>query len=145
MDQILIHNYDEFERYIGNFTRILLVCGNASFKNCDRLVQVLESRGVSYNRFASFNPNPTTKAVDAGIRAFIESSYDAIMAIGGGSAIDTAKCIKLYGDRYQESWEERLNKLSHPVDVPLIVMPTTAGSGSEATRFAVIYHKGVKQ
>ena len=145
MDQRLLHSYDEFEGFVKGYNQVFLICGDRSFKNCDKLVNALDNGGVSYSRFSSFTPNPTTESVDAGIQAFRDSVFDAIIAVGGGSAIDIAKCIKLYGGRVQETWDERLSKQSHPVDVPLIVMPTTAGSGSEATRFAVIYHKGVKQ
>lgn len=145
MNQMVIRNYNEFENYIEGFSHILLICGNTSFVNSDKLIRAFQNKGINYKRFASFKPNPTTEAVEAGIQTFKESNYDAIMAIGGGSAIDIAKCIKLYGNRYQESWEERLSEDKDSTDVPLIVMPTTAGSGSEATRFAVIYHKGIKQ
>lgn len=145
MVQRLLHSYDGFEGFVKGYNRVFLICGDRSFKNCDKLVNALDNGRVSYRRFSSFTPNPTTESVDAGIQMFRGFDYDAIMAVGGGSAIDIAKCIKLYGGRVQETWNDRLSKQSHPVDVPLIVMPTTAGSGSEATRFAVIYHKGVKQ
>ena len=145
MDQRLLHSYDEFEGFVKGYNQVFLICGDRSFKNCDKLVNALDNGGVSYSRFSSFTPNPTTESVDAGIQAFRDSDFDAIIAVGGGSAIDIAKCIKLYGGGGQKTWDERLSNQSHPVDVPLIVMPTTAGSGSEVTIFAVIYHKGVKQ
>ena len=66
-----------------------------------------------------------------------------IIAIGGGSAIDVAKCIKLYSNL-----DSKTNYLEQPIipnDIPFIVIPTTAGTGSESTEFAVIYYKGKKQ
>ena len=66
-----------------------------------------------------------------------------IAAIGGGSAIDVAKCIKLF-----LGMDESINYLQQkiiPNEVKLLAVPTTAGTGSEATRFAVIYYKGEKQ
>ena len=68
------------------------------------------------------------------------------MAVGGGSAMDVAKCIKLYsnlsGDGESGSW---LTADYTPNDIPFLAIPTTAGTGSEATRYAVIYFNGKKQ
>lgn len=80
--------------------------------------------------FINFTPNPTFEEVMEGYRIFKEKKCDAIIAIGGGSAIDVAKCIKFYNLKND--------------CVPLLVIPTTAGTGSEATKFAVMYKEGVK-
>ena len=63
--------------------------------------------------------------------------------MGGGSAIDVAKCIKLFSNMDPE--RNYLRQTIVPNGLPLIAMPTTAGTGSEATRFAVIYDQGAKQ
>lgn len=77
---------------------------------------------------------------------FHRESCDGIIAVGGGSAIDVAKCIKLYsdlpGDGGEGSW---LKETIIPNEIPFLAMPTTSGTGSEATRFAVIYYEGLKQ
>jgi alcohol dehydrogenase class IV len=66
-----------------------------------------------------------------------------LVAVGGGSAIDVAKCIKLYcGMRPGTNY---LQQEIVPNSIPLLAIPTTAGSGSEATRFAVLYYHGEKQ
>ena len=68
------------------------------------------------------------------------------MAVGGGSAIDIAKCIKLYaklpGDGKEGSWLQSSGEVNN---TELFVIPTTAGTGSEATRYAVVYYGGNKQ
>ncbi|MGN0375922.1 MAG: phosphonoacetaldehyde reductase, partial [Butyrivibrio sp.] len=74
--------------------------------------------------------NPEYESVDKGVEIFNQNRCDMIAAVGGGSAIDVAKCIKLYSGRKEA--------------VKFMAIPTTAGTGSEATRYAVIYRNGEK-
>ncbi len=100
--------------------------------------------GVPCVPFDGFSSNPVYEDVEVGVKLFLSEGCDGIVAVGGGSSLDVAKCIKLYsgmdgtkcyvGQPYPES-----------CDIPLIAVPTTAGTGSESTRHAVIYYKGVKQ
>ncbi len=106
----------------------------------------VEARGIRLIPFSDFQPNPLYESVVEGVRVFREHACDAVLAIGGGSAIDVAKCIKLYsnlpGDGADGSY------LTAPIvenRIPFLAMPTTAGTGSEATRFAVVYYEGAKQ
>ena len=124
-------NYDELGRYLSAFQRVFLVSGN-SFRLLapGRHLQALEERGdIRLVRFSDFSPNPCWEEVNAGITCFQTSGCSLIIAAGGGSAIDTAKCIRLHAGR----------------DIPLLAIPTTAGSGSEATHFAVVYRNGIKE
>ena len=93
--------------------------------------------------FDNFTPNPVYEDVVSGVRLFNNSGCDCILAIGGGSTIDMAKCIKLYcrmdHDRSYLSQEYVENNF------PILAIPTTAGTGSESTRIAVIYSQGEKQ
>ncbi len=102
--------------------------------------------GIKQIFFRDFQPNPLYENVQDGVNLFRKEKCDAIVAIGGGSAIDVAKCIKLfssdYGDGENGSW---LKDKHIENNIPFLAMPTTAGTGSEATRFAVIYHEGKKQ
>ena len=107
--------------------KLLLVCGR-SFDRLQARGAILPEN-VETLRFSDFAPNPLYEDVQKGVTLLREENCDAILAVGGGSAIDMAKCIKLFSG----------------AKAPLIAMPTTAGTGSESTRHAVIYRCGVKQ
>lgn len=99
--------------------------------------------GIRVEHFSEFQPNPDITSVAKGIRLFQEHPCDAIVAVGGGSAMDVAKGIKLFcAHELQANW---FKQAPAPHAVPLMVSPTTAGTGSEATRFAVLYAEGEKQ
>ena len=150
MEQIVIPADAEY-RALGdylarsNMRRILVVCG----KSCDRLrigqnLNALAARiGSELVRFSDFAPNPDYSSVVKGIDAFRAEGCDSILAIGGGSAMDTAKCIKLYATLPAGS--DYIHERIVPNAIPFVAVPTTAGTGSEATRFAVVYYNGEKQ
>lgn len=93
--------------------------------------------------FSDFTPNPLYAQVCKGVELFNREKCDIIVAVGGGSAIDVAKCIKLFC-----RMDRNINYLKQPLldtGIELIAIPTTAGTGSESTRHAVIYYEGMKQ
>ena len=100
-------------------------------------------------RFSDFAPNPTYESVLEGVKVFRQEKCDSIIAVGGGSAIDVAKCIKLYsnmdGNGENGSFLHYTNQQINPNAIPFLAVPTTAGTGSEATRYAVIYYGDEKQ
>ena len=73
---------------------------------------------------------------------FRRRGCDAIVAVGGGSTMDVAKCIKLFSTLYPN--KNYLKQKTEENHIPLIAVPTTSGTGSESTRFAVIYYQGDK-
>lgn len=91
-------------------------------------------------RFSDFTPNPKLDEIKKGIEIFKKESPDVMIAVGGGSSIDTAKLINcLSAQPYTpEDYIIRKKKLQNK-GKPLIVIPTTAGTGSEATHFATVY------
>lgn len=97
---------------------------------------------LDYVEFTNFSPNPTYEQVCEALKVFQRSGCDRIMAVGGGSAIDVAKCVKRFAEMDPES--DLLNQTAPCSDIPLTALPTTAGTGSESTHFAVIYHNGKK-
>ncbi len=128
--------------------KILMICDGSIryLKEFNAHLEEIEKTGVQMVYFLDFQPNPLYENVQAGVKVFREEQCDAIIAIGGGSAMDVAKCIKLYsnlpGDGENGSW---LTADYVPNNIPFLAMPTTAGTGSEATRYAVIYYDGKKQ
>lgn len=128
--------------------KILLVCDGSIWyqKAFNAHLEEIDKMGVEMVGFRDFQPNPLYENVQAGVELFREEKCDAIIAVGGGSAMDVAKCIKLYGNLpgtgENGSW---LNAEYVANDIPFLAMPTTAGTGSEATRYAVIYYENKKQ
>ncbi len=126
----------------------MLVCGKSikRQKINNYLEKVPSQLDVRIVRFTDFQPNPLYENVTEGVKRFRAEACDAIIAVGGGSAMDVAKCIKLYsnlpGDGADGAW---LKENIVPNNIPFLAMPTTSGTGSEATRYAVIYYDGVKQ
>lgn len=110
----------------NNLHNILIVSTERTLKT-DFVLDVVKKLNVNYKTFTNFTPNPKMSEAKKGLEFFKEEQFDSILAIGGGSCIDVAKYIKMH------------------TNVPFIVVPTTAGSGSESTKFAVIYDNGEKQ
>ena len=147
-DNSIIHShndYAELDKWLEGKERVLLVCGEAIhyFYKINKKLKNIKTHIV---KFSDFHPNPLYESVVKGVEVFRKENCDSIMAIGGGSAIDVAKCIKLFsnmpGDGADGSW---LNVEYVPNDIPFLAIPTTAGTGSEATRYAVIYYNDEKQ
>lgn len=100
--------------------------------------------------FSEFTPNPLYEQVCNGIELLKSSNCDTILAVGGGSAIDVAKCIKLavLAEEGNASLIPPLVSTRVVCDgskIPFIAIPTTAGTGSESTHNAVMYYEGAKQ
>ena len=101
-------------------------------------------------KFSDFTPNPLYEQVCNGIELLKSSQCDTILAVGGGSAIDVAKCIKLavLAKEGNAAIIPPLVSQRLPIDgakIPFIAIPTTAGTGSESTHNAVMYYEGAKQ
>ena len=126
----------------------MLVCGKSITRQKinDYLKEVPSRLGIKIVRFIDFQPNPLYENVQDGVQLFRLSACDAIIAVGGGSAMDVAKCIKLYSNLPDNGNNGTWLKANiAPHNIPFLAMPTTSGTGSEATHFAVIYYNGVKQ
>ncbi len=103
---------------------------------------VADRKLVSFDTFSS---NPKWPDIMSAVDAFRQSPCDVILAVGGGSSIDIAKLVSLFALQ-RSAAEEILLGAAEPVDPapPVVAIPTTAGSGSEATHFAVAYRDGTK-
>ncbi len=122
-------------------TKVLLVC-DSSFPFIS-IKEDIERMEVPYVTFDQFTPNPLYEDVCKGVDLFQGAKCDTILAVGGGSSLDVAKCIKLYCQMDKDKLY--LEQEYKDTGVKLIAIPTTAGTGSESTRYAVIYYDGKKQ
>ena len=110
----------------------------------------IEQTAVTKVSFSDFSPNPLFEDVCKGIDLFERENCDTILAVGGGSAIDVAKCIKLavLAKEGREGLIPPLVSKRLEMDgtrIPFVAIPTTAGTGSESTHNAVMYYQGAKQ
>jgi alcohol dehydrogenase class IV len=125
------------------YKNIFLVTNNDSYfssGNNKLLETVLIKGNCNFYRHYGFEVNPKIEDVQKGIDEFQSATFDAIIAIGGGSAMDMAKLIKtLYLAKGTLVDCVKNNQLPDESPIPLIAIPTTSGSGSEATQFAVVY------
>ena len=139
------NNFKALDEWLAGRKKVLLVC-DSSIRFMDRFNEKLSEITTPVVRFSDFQPNPLYESVVEGVKLFRTEQCDSIMAVGGGSAMDVAKCIKLYaalpGEGENGAW---LAEKPVPAGIPFLAMPTTAGTGSEATRYAVVYYDGKKQ
>jgi alcohol dehydrogenase len=104
----------------------------------DRALGLLADAGIGAERFHDFGPNPDTRMVEAGRAAAAASHVDAIVAIGGGSSLDCAKGINFVLTNGGTMRDYRgFGKAARPM-LPMIGVPTTAGTGSDAQSYALI-------
>ena len=149
-EQTVLHadgDYAELDAYLkeNQIRKIFLVCGGSIRSlGINGWFEKLEAGSeIQIVRFSDFQPNPSYESVVEGVGLFRRKHCDLIAAVGGGSAMDVAKCVKLF-----YNMDEKRNYLEQelvPNDVRLLAVPTTAGTGSEATRYAVIYFEGKKR
>lgn len=127
--------------------KVLLVTGRDSYTETG-IMDSLAPHLAAYEvvRFFDFTPNPKLEETQAGIDLIHAAQPDIVIAIGGGSVIDMGKLIvTLAAQAEKDGRKIVLNQaLVKTKGLPFVAVPTTAGTGSEATHFAVIYIDGVK-
>jgi len=120
--------------------KVLLVTDPGIVKagHAERVAQTLSNAGLAVSVFADVEENPTTRCVAECLEAARKAGIEGFVALGGGSSMDTAKgCnfVLTNGGRMQDYWG--VAKATKPM-LPLIAIPTTAGTGSECQSFALI-------
>jgi alcohol dehydrogenase class IV len=103
-----------------------------------RFVDQLERLGIAVQVFAGVQPDPTVLNVQAGLDVLRQSEAEVIVALGGGSPIDAAKAISVLATNPEPLSQYAGSHKIARAGVPLIAIPTTAGTGSEVTKVAVI-------
>ena len=103
-----------------------------------KVTDYLDAKNISYKVYDGITPDPTFKVIEEGLRQSVDAKCDSIIAIGGGSVIDAAKMIAMsQGNNCKPKQLIGILKARKP-SVPLYCIPTTAGTGSEATLGAVV-------
>lgn len=122
--------------------RALIVTGHSSAKangSLNDVTEVLNNGGVAYQIFDEVEENPSTDTVGKGAQIARNFNADFIIGIGGGSAIDAAKAMALLIVNPGLNADDLHKTPSHPLDhAPVVAVPTTCGTGSEATPVAII-------
>jgi len=103
----------------------------------ERVMEPLRDEGIAVGVFGDCVPDPTTDSVEAALAVLREGDFDCVVALGGGSSMDTAKAVAVLA---LLEGPMRDYKVPYQIDsgLPVIAIPTTAGTGSEVTRVAVI-------
>lgn len=126
--------------------RIFLVTGKNSYEKSGAK-RILENylKGYEVTHFYDFEENPKLHSIEKGLKIFKKNKCDFVIAVGGGSAMDTAKLINVLAVNSGKPDDYIKGKVSITKKGRILVaIPTTAGSGSEATKFAVVYINKIK-
>ncbi len=127
--------------------KVLLVTGKESYSKSNAqsyLDPYLEN--LDTLRFSEFDINPNIKDINKGVGVLKRFKPDLVIAIGGGSVIDMGKTINILAAQYEKNIERLVKDKGLIINkgMPLVAIPTTAGTGSEATSFSVVYINRIK-
>ena len=105
--------------------------------NCEKVEQALKNQGISYSIYSEIVGEPTDEMIQAGLKQYQEEECDFLIALGGGSPIDSMKAI---GSLVEQGGDisDYMGKVINVKMPPMVAIPTTAGTGSEATQFTII-------
>ena len=116
----------------------LLIVSDAGVVNSGTLQYVLDLCTVEYSIFADVKPEPEFSQVQDCIDVYHQNNCDAVLAVGGGSALDIAKCVAALADQPGSINDFIGTDKIKSRNIPLIVIPTTSGTGSEVTNIAIL-------
>ena len=151
MQQNIYFGIDKLPEILNgsSISKLFIVTGANSYMSLN-FKDIIERFDIERVYFTDFTPNPKFEQICKGIEMFKSEGCDAMLAIGGGSPMDVAKCIKL-----AVLADEGINAIIPPIvnknvdidgkKIPFMAIPTTAGTGSESTHNAVMYYEGAKQ
>lgn len=136
----IVHAAKEVKAF-GNKCLVVMQDNNPAMQEIKKnTAKVLEEAGINADFFTEIRPNPLITDIKKGIEIIHTNLYDVVIAIGGGSVIDTAKLLCL-SNQYEIDWtiiHEMQPMLQNKNKLPLIAVPTTAGTGSHCTPAAVV-------
>lgn len=103
-----------------------------------RIEDELRAAGMSCRVFADTVPDPTIASIDAGVAFLAAGDHDCVIGFGGGSPLDSAKAIAMLGMHGGAMADYKAPHVQDAPGLPVIAIPTTAGTGSDSTRFTII-------
>lgn len=135
-ENALIEGMEEIKK-LGK--KALVVCGKVMTKNgtVAKLTDLLKDNGLDFQVYNSITGEPTDIMIEEGVKVYKESNCDFCIGIGGGSPLDSAKAISAM-TVLQGKISDYMGKEISGEFPPLVLIPTTAGTGSETTKFTVI-------
>ena len=131
-----------FKKILFVTDKVLLECGVAK-----KVTEVMEKAGIAYDTYCDIKANPTVKNVQDGVKFFKDCGADALVAVGGGSVMDTAKGFGIIAANPEYSDVVSLEGVAPTKNksVPLIALPTTSGTAAEVTINYVITDEANKK
>ena len=110
---------------------------------------LLDAAGISIKLFADIQPNPVEANVRAGVAAFRAGGHDGVVALGGGSALDAGKLVAFMAGQSRPIWDfedvgDFWKRANAAAIAPVVAVPTTAGTGSEVGRAAVVTDETIR-
>jgi len=103
-----------------------------------KIQEILKVDNINADILEDTIPEPTVASIQAGVNKVKNGNYDSIIALGGGSPIDSAKAIAVLGKFGGVMRDYKFPRVVSETGIPIIAIPTTAGTGSEVTRFTII-------
>jgi len=125
-------------------TKVLFVTGKTSAKKfgyTNKVTELLGENNVKVVLYDEIEPNPDRLSINKGAKIARDEKCDLIIGLGGGSALDAAKGISLAAANNEDVWNYVEGKQPKKEGLPVIAVPTTAGTGSEVTPYAVVSDK----
>ncbi|MBY8989910.1 MAG: phosphonoacetaldehyde reductase [Candidatus Lokiarchaeota archaeon] len=125
----------------NNFKNVFFITGKSTLtqKNIKKVLGLIEKKCQLFH-YDEISPTPTVKGVNRVLNSFNKGNFDLIVAMGGGSALDIGKSLAVFSKNEGNVKDFLLKKKKIQYQpTPLILIPTTAGTGSEVTHFAVIF------
>ena len=104
----------------------------------DTVQAILQAVNITSDVFSDTVPEPTESSIAAGVSLVKAQDYDGLIALGGGSPIDSAKAIAILGKFGGAMRDYKFPRQVNEAGLPIVAIPTTAGTGSEVTRFTII-------
>ena len=142
LNTISYHGHGAIENIVPELTargyKKAFVCSDPDlikFNVTSKVLAVLDKAGISYEVYSNIKPNPTIQNVQTGVETFKKSGADCIVAVGGGSSIDTSKAIGIIVNNPEFADVRSLEGVAPTKNkcVPIIAVPTTAGTAAEVT------------